>query len=371
MADTSALSGTSNGPAAMEALYGHEAAEEAVIAAWNSGRFPHAWFITGPEGVGKATLAYRMARFVLKHGTDAMEEEGGLSLFGEPEPKAEPISLAISAEDGVFSRVLSRGHADFRVLERPEDKTVIPVEEVRKILDFAYQTSAEGGWKAIIIDSADDLNTNSANALLKCIEEPPAKTVFLIVCHRPGRLLPTIRSRCRLVPLGPLEPNAVAAVMADVAPALSSQDAAALGQLAEGRPGRALAYAEAEALDLAQAIASLMSQPAQIDFDKVMGLGDLLSKKGAEGAFTAFRDLLDAFLQKVVKTASAGSGSLQDGLDYKAVTASASVASADIWLDARENALAILDRAGPPANLGRKHVVVNAFIILERAAQGR
>jgi DNA polymerase-3 subunit delta' len=222
-------------------LVGHEAAEHALLAAYRSGRLPHAWMITGPRGIGKATLAYRFARFVLAGGI-----AGQTDLLGDA-----PTSLAIAEDDPVFRRVVSGGHADFLVIDRQmEDgkggaRTEIVVDDVRRIGRFLRLTAAEGGWRVVVVDDADDMNRNAANALLKVLEEPPANSLLLLVCHNPGRLPATIRSRCRRLALQPLDAADVDRLLASHAGDLSPGDRRILVSLAEGRPGRAIGLAAA------------------------------------------------------------------------------------------------------------------------------
>ena len=184
-------------------LLAHHAAEQVLLDAWNSGRLPHAWLIGGIPGIGKATLAFRFARFVLSNGEEAT---GGL--FGDPPPAT---SLYVAPSHPVFTRVASNGHADLLTIERPFDdkkgrlKTDIPVDQVRRIAPFLHLTAAEGGWRVVIVDGADRLNTNGQNAILKILEEPPR-------AHRAAR---GDRESRRAAPHDPLAlPQAAAAASA-------------------------------------------------------------------------------------------------------------------------------------------------------------
>src|SRR3954454_24536493 len=189
-------------PRETTSFYGHAEAEQALLEAYRAGRMPHAWLIGGPRGIGKATLAYRMARFVFAH----------------PEATAQSVQnaaqLALPPDHPVARRIAAQGHPDLLALERVADEKgkvpmFIPVDMVRKTIRFFGSTPGGGGWRVCIVDSADEMNAAGANALLKILEEPPAKSLLLVVSHAPGRLLPTIRSRCRRLVLRALRPEGV------------------------------------------------------------------------------------------------------------------------------------------------------------------
>src|SRR5499427_6700940 len=183
-------------PRETTALFGHADAEREFLIAYRSGRVPHAWLIGGERGIGKATLAYRIARFVLAH----------------PDPSRVPTasSLALDPDHRTVRRIAVNAHPDLLALERTVGdtgrmRTVITVEQVRRLVTFFGSTAGEGGWRVCIVDSADELKyPEGSNALLKMLEEPPPRSLFLLVSHAPGRLLPTIRSRCRRLVLRPL-----------------------------------------------------------------------------------------------------------------------------------------------------------------------
>src|SRR5438105_582601 len=228
-------------------LIGHEAAEQALRRLFEAGRLPHALLLSGPRGIGKATLAFRLARFVLANGA----EEGSL-LAPSARVADDHGGLATAPESGVFHRVEAGGHADLLTVERAYDprrrrlRSEIVVDDTREIAAFLRLTPAEGGWRGVIVDGADEMNRNAANALLKILEEPPRRAALLLVAHSPGRLLPTIRSRCRRFPLAPLPPTIVRALLHRYRPELDAETAATVTALAEGSIGRALDLAAAD-----------------------------------------------------------------------------------------------------------------------------
>ena len=216
-------------------LIGHAAAEARLLQAHQSGKLHHAWLLTGPRGIGKATLAYRFARFLLQVPDGARAKAHS--------------SLHIAPESAAFRQVAAASHPDLLVIERAVDqrnkrlKTEIAVDDARAAQGFFGRTSGAGGWRIAIVDTADDLNSESANALLKVIEEPPRKSIFLIVCHQPGRLLRTIRSRCLHLPLDPLGSAETLKVLRGLPAGAVEEEEGGLSQaadLARGSPGKAL-----------------------------------------------------------------------------------------------------------------------------------
>src|SRR5438445_6952396 len=209
-------------------LAGHREAEAALLNAYRSGRIPHAWLIGGPQGIGKATLAYRMARFVLAHGQP---------LAGAVQ-RAE--GLAIDPNHAVARQVAASSHGGLLTLERTANdrgvmRTVITVDETRETISFFGSTAAAEGWRVCIVDTVDELNPNAANALLKILEEPPQQSLFLLVSHAPARVLPTILSRCRKLPLRSLATTEV--VRAAAAAAGTAADDPALAEAARAADG--------------------------------------------------------------------------------------------------------------------------------------
>ena len=176
-------------------FFGHTEEEQKLLSSWQSGKMHHAWLLTGPKGIGKATFAFRAARFLFNEG---MTEQGA-GLLGN---MAAPTSLDSPDDSQAVHLVTNLAHPNLLVIDRPYDqktkrfKTEITVDEVRRTVRFFGSTAGEKTWRVCIVDPADDLNNNAANALLKILEEPPVRTIFFLISHAPGRLLPTIRSRC-------------------------------------------------------------------------------------------------------------------------------------------------------------------------------
>lgn len=320
--------------------FGHEEAERALLEAYRGGRMPHAWLIGGPAGIGKATLAYRMARFVLAH----------------PDPAAvqSARSLALPADHRVVRQIAAQGHPDLLVLERrPGEsgalRTVIAVEDVRRLVPFLGSTAGEAGWRVVVVDSADELNAAGANALLKLLEEPPPRCVFLIVSHAPGRLLATIRSRCRRLLLRPLDAAdiaraAAAALGRDPSDAALSRAAAA----AEGSVARAIALTGGRLQVLRERVIDLLGMLPAIDARALHALGESL-ERADRLVLTTFVDVVRDWLSQRLSAASK--------------PAAARLAQA--WDDVNRAA-----RDVEMYNLERKPLVFKVFGWLAEAARG-
>lgn len=240
-------------------LFGHEAAEQRFLHEYNRGLIHHAYLMTGHKGIGKATLAYRFARFLLSQGAIKAEQEApSMSLFGDPEPAAAPQTsgLQMSADDALFRRIATGSHTDLLTIspaydaKKHTEKSTITVDEARKIPEFLSLTPAEGEWRVVIVDAVDQLNVNAANALLKILEEPPERAILFLICHSPGGILPTIKSRCRTFKLGAPEEKAFGEILNHIAPEIPSHDYTALYALSYGAPGHAITLHQEGAVEL-------------------------------------------------------------------------------------------------------------------------
>ena len=323
-------------------LFGHDGAEHEFLAVYRSGRIPHAWLIVGEPGIGKATLAYRVARFVLAH----------------PDPLCIPAttSLALDPAHPTVRRIAANAHTDLLALERtPGDngkmRTVITVEQVRRLATFFGSTAGEGGWRVCIVDSADELKyPEGSNALLKMLEEPPPRSLFLLVSHAPGRLLPTIRSRCRRLALKPLGQGDVVsaasvALGADPADPIVANAAAA----ARGSVSRAIALAGGPMLALREKVGELLMALPSTDPQALHAIGDQLDRD---------RGLLEVFVGAIRDWLSAR-------LDIEADNPRRLARVADLWDRLNRSA-----RDVEIYNLDRKPLVFTIFGLLAEASRG-
>ena len=335
---------------------GHETAESALAAAANSGRLAHAWLIGGPSGVGKATLAYRFARSLLAG------------------PGGEP-GLAVPSDHPVFRRVAAGGHADLLSIRRtPDPKSGrvpkdLPVDAIRKIGPFLGLTAAEGGWRIVIVEDAHTLNRSGANALLKILEEPPDHAVIMLIADNPGAMLPTIRSRCRLLMLDPLPEQTVAAFLSDELPADKAGEAALLAKLADGSIGRAMALANAEALESYRALLALMAELPNLNWQAVYRFGDGLAPAANEPAYRLTAELMMWWLGRFVRAQARGA--LPEPVLEEEATLTqrlASLAGLDRWLAVWEKTGRLFART-EAANLDRKQTLVQTFLTLEAAVR--
>jgi DNA polymerase-3 subunit delta' len=275
-------------------IYGHTRAVEQFTSAWQSRTMHHAWLLAGPCGVGKAAFAYAAVRRLLAEAAGPPVDLPGLET-----PSDHPIVRLVEA----------RSHPDLRILERLERPTGglarnISVDQVRTLAPLLGSTPFLSAWRAVVIDSADDLEAPAANALLKMLEEPPANCLFLLVSHTPGRLLPTIRSRCRKLDFAPLDDGAMTSVLMEQLPSASAAERARLIDSAEGSPGRALAFAALDLAPLEEEALTILRQgdPTNARRSK---LAQALGLKAAAERYAAFLDLVPSLIAREARNLSA------------------------------------------------------------------
>ena len=267
-------------------IAGHDKAVEQFRRAWDSRALHHAWLLAGPKGVGKATFALAAARRVL---ADAVGLRSELPALATP-------------EDHPSARLIAAGsHPDMRWLQRlPKEKgdglaRNITVKQVRELSELFDLSPAMSDWRVAVIDTVDELEPSAANALLKMLEEPPPNTVFFLVSHAPGRLLPTIRSRCRRLNLQALDDDAMASVLEAQLPEMSAAERKRLIALAGGSVGRALAFASLDLAPLEQSAVEILRQ-GDPDNSRRSALAGQLARKAAADRYAAFLDLLPSLV---------------------------------------------------------------------------
>jgi DNA polymerase-3 subunit delta' len=328
-------------PRANPLLVGHVGAVAQIVDAMRAGRLHHAWLVTGKPGIGKATLAFRFARGLLAGGT--------------PDD-----ALGLPEKSPAFRRIAAGTHADLLTVERewdPKRKKLrgeIIVDDVRGIADFLHRTPAEGGWRVVVLDGAEDLNRNAANALLKMLEEPPRRAVLILVCSAAGRLLPTIRSRCRRLRLDPLSEDEMARLLATALPDTRADERARLAALAEGSPGRALQLAGEGGIAVAEMVTGVLKKLPGLTLEHAHETADKLGRD--EDAFGTFMDLLRAELSAAVREAARGRA---DPIQARMLGA----APLDAWVEVWQR-LTRLQRETEDFYLDKRQALVTSFQML-------
>lgn len=324
-------------PSDNSALFGHQEAQAFLAAGYRSGKGHHAILIEGPEGIGKATLAFRFANHILSH----------------PEPADAPPEIADPDPGSVVSRQIAAGSShNVLHLTRPVDektgkvKSAITVDEVRRAGRFFAQTSGTGNWRIVIIDPADDLNRNAANAILKILEEPPKRSMFLVLTHTPGRLLPTIRSRCLPLALKPLADDDMTRALAHLDIRLEGERGERVLAAAKGSVSEALKLINYGGLDIIDAFDHMLGHPDDAPARREMHkLGDILAAKDSDTIFAFFATLVARHVSAQAKAAGLG-GDLAAAERFARLSSDLSerLTVADAYnLDRKQSVLSILD----------------------------
>lgn len=339
------------------ALFGQSAAEAEFLAAWGSGRMHHAWLLTGPRGVGKATLAYRIAKKRLS------EEDGG-GLFGAPEI---PDTLDLSPDHPVSRRVTAGGESRLFTLRRMADEktgklaTQIRVDDVRRLKSFFQLTATDGGWRAAIIDPAEEMNAAAANAILKLLEEPPPRALMLLVSHAPARLLPTIRSRCRVLKLAPLGPDDLARAL-EAAGVETSDDPALLASLAGGAAGEAARLVQLEGVKLYQRLSRMAAAAPDMDRREMSAIADACAGRDKAEIYDLTLGLFDQLLARLARAGATGSD------NEVLARLSPDPSAARIWADLASEIQEKAARARA-VNLDPAMVMLDMFFMFDTAAR--
>lgn len=348
-------------------VFGQRAAEAAFLDAFTSGRLHHGWLITGPQGVGKATLAWAIARFLLT----TPDPDAG-ALFAPPPP----ATLAVDPQHPVARRLRALSDPGLFLLRRPHDdrldklKTQITVDEVRKLNNFFHMSAADGGRRVVIADAMDDMNIQAANALLKLLEEPPRRTTLFLIAHQPGRLLPTIRSRCRTLRLAPLDADAMAAALAQAGVDVPDNPAA-LAELAGGSVGEALRLMAEDGLTLYARLAALADSLPRLDRAQMLALADLTAGRNETRADLMFH-LLDRLIARLARAGATGQPpqvELARGEARMLARLSPDPARARAWAAAAQ-AISARVSHGRAVNIDAPNLMIDALLRLQEVAEG-
>ncbi|HEU4837828.1 MAG TPA: DNA polymerase III subunit delta' [Micavibrio sp.] len=359
----SAPAGTLLPPRENPELFGHEHIEQTLISLYSKGTLPHALIFAGPMGVGKTTMAFRFARFLLSQKGDADQD----SLFGDA--PAAPTNMNVASDDPIFRKVASGGHPDLRTIERPIDekkgvrKGIVDVESVRTIAPFLRMSASEGGWRIVIVDEADLMNRQSQNAILKILEEPPPQSLLILVCNRLGAMIPTIRSRCRVLHFAPLDNTTLATLLKRAMPQATSGDIALLSLLSDGSMGRAVHLQEEGGVNMLHSILDFLTGWPKWDWAKIHPWADNLSRAGDEKSYLAFTSLMEWVTASILRAKAAPERGLPEILNTQGVNTLQNHYSLEQMIDICEKLKAHFISI-ENSNLDKRQGVIGAFAIL-------
>lgn len=349
--------------------FGNEEIEQKLLNLMMSGKAPHAMIFSGLEGIGKSTMAFRLARFLLSGKAESASEEEGAGLFGEelPPPPA-PENLYIAPDNPAFKRVASGGHSDLLVIEKQYDdkknrvKDSVAVEDVRKVTPFLRLTAShEGGWRVVIVDDADTMTRSAQNAILKILEEPPERTLLILIAHRPGALLPTIHSRSRIIPFLPLSREQFGTLIQKEAPSLTAQEIDTLFAVSGGSIGQALRLQEDGGLESVNNVLELMQNWPDWDWVAIHKLADKIGMAGQDDALRAYREIFLWTCEQILR-AKAKNEALSVPLDLPAFEHMKRHYTLEEWIRICENLKEHFDMV-QFANLDKRQIVLGSFMV--------
>ncbi len=259
-------------------LLGQEDAEKTVLEAYKNNKLHNSWLISGEKGIGKATFAYKFARFLLsdKKGTESLNTSPDslsnklITSGSHPDLKFVERDYIETDRKKVMKAIKSGEAMSETELQGLKKSAVIKIDDVRAINEFLSKKSSQDGWRVVIVDSIDDMNVAAANALLKILEEPPARSIIMLISHNVGKLLPTIRSRCSKLILKPLNDNIVVSLLRRYRPQLSEKEIAGIAKISSGSVGKALNYADCGALEFYEELQKIIFSGKKFRLDNLL-----------------------------------------------------------------------------------------------------
>lgn len=351
-------------PRLTETLFGQDAAEAAFLEAFATGRLHHAWLLTGPRGIGKATLAWRIARFLA-----AAPPRPEMGLFGDTPPPA--ISLQMATDHPVWRRSAALSEPRIALCRRSWDektkrlKTQLTVDEVRRLKGHFTMSAVDGGWRVAIIDAADEMNPSAANALLKLLEEPPADTVLLLISHQPARLLPTIRSRCRALRLAPLGEEDLARALTAAGQPLDAVHT--LHKLTGGSAGDAIRYLTGDGAGLYPDILSLIGAAPRMDRQRIAQFAAGAAGPSNRQAYEMRTAMTVLALSRLARAGAGGAEALLEAEAPLLPHLVPNTRAAQIWAETLPEISARLAHARA-VNLDPELVILDMFLAIETTA---
>ncbi len=355
-------------PRAMPYCLGHEQQEKLFLELFEKNTIPHAMIFSGSQGIGKSTMAFRLARFLLKHGRIDNNQD---SLFGGEVLEHDISSLDVAPNDPVFSQIASGGHADLLYIHRHYDSTkgkfdaALKVDSLRKIEPFLRKTSSQGGWRIVIIDDADTMNRNAQNAILKILEEPPSNVLIILIAHRAGMLIPTIRSRSRNIEFSKLSHENMNELLTKQGHSLSFSELETIAALSEGSIGQALRFAEGGGLETLSTIIDLLNSIPNWNWVKIHHLSASLASPSQDKDYRMFIELLQWVFRKLLFAKARGDtsppnylqrGNLQKIMNENSLEKLISIS------DGLKNHFESVDFS----NLDRRDAVRGAFLVINQ-----
>ncbi len=347
-------------PRSTSSLIGHQDAVDTMEMAISNNKLPHAWILTGPKGIGKSTFAWHFIKAIHTKGTfksGAYEN--------------------VKKTEHIVNQIVAGSHPDCRLIRRNNNtkppyrlRKDISVEDIRVMTHFFKLTPTLSDWRTVIIDSADDMNQNAQNALLKVLEEPPRKTLIILVCHSINNLLPTVISRCLTLKLRPLSSKQVKDILRELNLNVPNKDLQLLSTLSEGSPGNAINLIETNGLDLYKTLVEIVCNLPLLNENLLHKTADSLSSDSEELSYRTFTDLILWWFSRVIRLSVGKNCNEEAGIssDEMKIVDHISSNDLDILLNAW-NRINILLKRADKVNLDRKQVILNIFFELSKAAR--